>query len=53
LLETEGDLLAAVERARAFERARTIGGLTYERYLQRPDGLAEVVHIETSEAVVA
>jgi hypothetical protein len=55
LLETDEDLRAAIERAKAFERARMNrgGSLTYERYLQRPDGLAEIVHIETSEAVGA
>jgi hypothetical protein len=56
LLETDEDLQLAVERARAFERARANWGghaLRYERYLQgRPEGLADVVHIE-SEAIGA
>jgi hypothetical protein len=51
LLETDEELQAAVERASAFERARASRSgqaLRYERYQgERPDGLAEVVHIES------
>jgi hypothetical protein len=58
LLETEDDLQAAVERARAFERARAVRGagraLAYEQYVgQRPDGLPEIVAIDSSGAVGA
>ena len=56
LLETDEDLQAAVERARAFERARANrggGALSYERYLREPtEGLADVVPIDP-EAVGA
>jgi hypothetical protein len=53
MLRTDDELLAAVVRARAFERMRAERGggraLTYERYLGgRPDGLAEVVQIDSS-----
>jgi hypothetical protein len=56
LLETDEDLRAAVERARAFERTRAARGghaLSYERYLREDtDGLADVVPIDP-EAVGA
>jgi hypothetical protein len=56
LLESDEDLRAAVERARAFERTRVAQGghaLSYERYLRDPtDGLADVVPIDP-EAVGA
>jgi hypothetical protein len=52
LLETDEDLRAAVERARAFERMRAEQGgarvLSYERYLRdRSEGLADVVQIDS------
>jgi hypothetical protein len=54
LLETEGELQAAMERAWALEYARANQGrarvLTYERYLgERREFLAEAVPIESSE----
>ncbi len=54
LLETESELQAAIQRARAFEltRAEQGGrGLSYERYLRDPpQGLADIVHIEPDVA---
>jgi hypothetical protein len=52
LLETEEELQAAVERARAFERLsaglEAIRALKYEHYLHEPGGgLAKVVPIDT------
>jgi hypothetical protein len=54
LLETDEDLQAAVERARAFERTRaaqtTRRTLSYERYLRKQpaDDLANVHHIDST-----
>jgi hypothetical protein len=58
LLETEEDLRAAVERARAFERRGAMTGarraLNYERYLDgRRVELADVIQIDADEAVSA
>jgi hypothetical protein len=58
LLETDEDLRAAVERAKAFERRgfdeSRRRSLSYERYLrERPDGLADVVHIDSGAAAGA
>jgi hypothetical protein len=55
LLETEEELRAAVERARAFERMsvglEAIRALKYERYLYEPGGdLADVVPIDAERS---